>query len=80
MTRKADADSIRYATALSVVSNKVFAIAGFGTGIFLSTVSYYDITSDTWKGISAQLNIARAGHSACALYGKIYVFCGQCGN
>ena len=53
------------------------AIAGFvpGTG-YVSTVSYYDIAGNTWKGLKAKLNIARYWHSACTLNGIVYVFCG----
>ena len=43
------------------MSNKVFMIAGRdpNTNALLSTVSYYDIASDTWEGLNAKLNIAR---------------------
>ena len=65
------------------MSNKVFAIAGWVPGALnltcLSTVSYYDITTDTWEGISSKLNIARCAHSACTLQGIVYVFCGTNG-
>ena len=57
------------------------AIAGgvpFGhTWTYLSTVSYYDIAGNTWKGLKAKLNIARHCHSACTLNGIVYVFCGS---
>ena len=68
-TRKADADRRRCWAALAAVTNKVFVIAGYDNGIqtCLSTVSYYDIASNTWKGLSAKLDIARFGHSACTL-------------
>ena len=56
------------------------AIAGGVAGTFLSTVSYYDIAGNTWKGLKAELNIARYSHSACTLNGIVYVFCGYNGN
>ena len=58
------------------------AIAGYDTGTwtYLSTVSYYDIAGDTWKGLKAELNIARSSHSACTLNGIVYVFCGLGGR
>ena len=67
--------------ALAAVSNKVFMIAGYVyvTG-YSSTVSCYDIASDTWEGLNAKLNIARSGHSACALKKMIYVFSGCNGD
>ena len=53
------------------------AIAGYDSGgTYLSTVSYYDIAGNTWKGLKAKLNIARIAHSACTLNGIVYVFCG----
>ena len=58
-TRKADADSSRNYTALVAVSNKVFAIAGDVDRTCVSTVSLYDIASNTWKKLSAKLNKAR---------------------
>ena len=51
------------------------AIAGYN-GPDLSTVSYYDIAGNTWKGLKAELNIARLLHSVCTLNGIVYVFCG----
>ena len=60
------------------VSNKVFTIAGndSDTEAFLSTVSWYDIARNTWKELNAELNTAKAYHSACTLNGIVYVFCG----
>ena len=80
-TKKADADRRRYDTALAAVSNKVFMIAGYVyVNGYSSTVSCYDIASDTWEGLNAKLNIARSGHSACALKKMIYVFSGCNGD
>ena len=45
-------------------------------GILQENVSYYDIAGNTWKGLKAELNIARYLHSACTLNGIVYVFCG----
>ena len=55
------------------------AIAGYVDGTCLSTVSYYDIAGNTWKGLNAKLNKNRWGHSACTLNGIVYVFCGSRG-
>ena len=56
------------------------AIAGRDSGGFrVTTVSYYDIAGNTWKGLTAKLNIARYYHSACTLNGIVYVFCGWAG-
>ena len=41
-----------------------------------STVSFYNIDSDTWQGCMSKLNTARADASACVLKGIVYVFCG----
>ena len=56
------------------------AIAGTVSGTIVSTVSYYDIAGNTWKGLKAKLNIARWFHSACTLNGIVYVFCGSTGD
>ena len=56
------------------------AIAGFVSGTFLSTVSYYDIVRNTWKGLNTKLNIGRTNHSASTLHGIVYVFCGTDGR
>ena len=56
------------------------AIAGTVSGTIVSTVSYYDIAGNTWKGLKAKLNIARCYHSACTLNGIVYVFCGYGGR
>ena len=62
--------------ALTKVTGGLVAIAGYVSGTYSTTVSYYDIAGNTWKGLNAKLNIARAGHSACTLNGIVYVFCG----
>ena len=56
------------------------AIAGRVDGTYVSTVSYYDVASNTWKGLNAKLNIARSSHSACTLNGIVNVFCGYDGG
>ena len=43
-------------------------------------MSYYDTASNTWKGLNAELNIARSSHSACTLNKIVYVFCGNNGS
>ena len=80
-TPKADADTARDWPALTKVTGGLVAIAGGVSGPLtnLSTVSYYDIAGNTWKGLNAKLNIARVGHSACTLNGIVYVFCGTDG-
>ena len=81
-TQKADANSIREFTALTAVSNKIFMIAGRDAEskgrylCYLSTVSCYDIASNTWESLNAKLNSERYYHSACTLNGMIYVFGG----
>ena len=78
-TRKADAVINYNLSALAAVSKKVFMIAGFDihTQTHLATVSYYEISKNTWTGLEPKLNIARSSASACALKGKVYVFCGS---
>ena len=68
--------------ALTKVTGGLVAIAGKVdvTGPWTYTVSYYDIAGNTWKGLKAKLNKARAGHSACTLNGIVYVFCGLDGG
>jgi len=55
----------------------VLAIGGYewwnGT---LSTVSFYNIANNTWKGGLPQLIRARNRASACLLDSTVYVFCG----
>ena len=75
-TPKADADTARDYPALTKVTGGLVAIAGLVAGTIVSTVSYYDIAGNTWKGLKAELNIARDEHSACTLNGIVYVFCG----
>ena len=82
-TPKADADTERWLPALTKVTGGLVAIAGGvddGTMTYLSTVSYYDIAGNTWKGLKAELNITRYNHSACTLNGIVYVFCGLDGG
>ena len=79
-TPKADADTARFWPALTQVTGGLVAIAGWVTGNFLSTVSYYEIARNTWKGLNPKLNVARFLHSACTLNGIVYVFCGGDGR
>ena len=71
---------MRICPALTKVTGGLVAIAGWFSGTYLSTVSYYDIAGNTWKGLTAKLNIARYCHSACTLNGIVYVFCGYDGR
>ena len=78
MTHRANADIERLYPALGKVTGGVLVIAGIDSWYFtnLSTVSRYNIASDTWEGLNPKLNIARYSHSVCVLKGMIYVFCG----
>ena len=77
VTQRSNAVTERWLPALTKVTGGVLVIGGIYPGIgTVSTVSLYDITTDIWKGIKPQLNIARVNASACTLKGKIYVFCG----
>ena len=59
----------------------VLVIAGFNKKIgILSTVSFYDIASDTWEGNKPKLNTARLSASACTLKETVYVFFGWDGK
>ena len=40
-------------------------------------MSYYDIFSNTWKRLNAELNESRVTSSACTLKGIVYVFYGN---
>ena len=76
--KRADAETKKNFPALVSVSGKVFAIGGEvpRTRIYLSSVSSYDINSNTWNGDLPPLNTVRAGASACMLGAMVYVFCG----
>ena len=76
MTKKANADTKRRFPALSGVTGGVLTIAGLS----LSSVSKYDIATDSWLVGLPPLNKARERASACALKAKIYVFCGKEGS
>ena len=75
---RADADTARNGQALTVVAGGLLSIAGFNhrTRTRLTSVSFYDITSDIWGSVWYELNIARVAASACVLQAKVYVFCG----
>ena len=52
VTPRADADTKRYYPALTAVTGGVLSIGGmeWDTKTYLSSVSYYELTSDTWEG------------------------------
>jgi len=50
VTPRADADTERYYPALTAVTGGVLSIGGRYSGTELSSVSYYELTSDTWEG------------------------------
>ena len=77
VTPRAAADKPRQFPALTKVTGGVLVIAGYVPGTDVTpTVSRYDITTDTWEGLSQQMNIARNQHSACNIKGTVYIFCG----
>ena len=58
VTKRADADTARFSPSLvKLTTSNVLVIGGRipGTTTYLSTVSCYNITSDTWKGDYPQL-------------------------
>ena len=79
VTPKADSDLAREFQALAAVTDAVFSIGGWlrGTNTYLSSVSSYNITSNTWRGDLPELIEARYSGSACVLGAMIYVFCGK---
>ena len=52
VTPRADADTERIGQALTAVTGGLLSIGGmdWDTGTNLSSVSYYELTSDTWEG------------------------------
>ena len=52
VTPRADADTKRYGPALTAVTGGLLSIGGMEmrTKTYLSSVSYYELTSDTWEG------------------------------
>ena len=52
VTPRADADTKRLDPALTAVTGGLLSIGGwdFVTETYLSSVSYYELTSDTWEG------------------------------
>ena len=52
VTPRADADTERFEPALTAVTGGVLSIGGRDrdTETWLSSVSYYELTSDTWEG------------------------------
>ena len=78
MTTRANADIARLYLTLAAVTSGVLAIAGTNPGTFtcLSSVSKYDIASDTWESDYPGLIQARENASACVLQKNVYVFCG----
>lgn len=76
---KENADTRRYQPCLVKATNKVLVIAGYDldTWSALSTVSSYDILSDSWSGNLPKLNVTRCSASVCLLKATIYVFCGN---
>jgi len=50
VTPRADADTKRYWPALTAVTGGVLSIGGCFFGTYFSSVSYYELTSDTWEG------------------------------
>ena len=50
-TPKADADTVRNFPAVTKVTGGLVAIGGEVDDTLVSTVSYYDIAGNTWKGL-----------------------------
>ena len=52
VTPRADADTERSLPALTAVTGGLLSIGGYDddTETYLSNVSYYELTSDTWEG------------------------------
>ena len=80
MTSGADADIERRLSTLTAMTVRVLVIGGVDRlrGA-LSTVSSYNIASDTWEVDLPVLNQARRNASACVLNTIVYVFCGHAG-
>ena len=49
VTPRANADTERSWPALTAVTGGVLSIGGYDSA-YLSSVSYYELTSDTWEG------------------------------
>jgi N-acetylneuraminic acid mutarotase len=81
-TRKADMPTARYSFDACVIDGRIYVPSGatkFGevTGNFSSvpTVEVYDPATDTWTQAS-DMPVARYGHSASAVDGKMYIIGG----
>ena len=58
-----------------VLNDKIYVIGGTGTNEVSAGVEVYDPATDTWE-VKQSLNVARWGHSAEVVNGKIYVMGG----
>jgi len=62
-----------------VLNDKIYVIAGGAAGNPGAAVDVYDLKSGKWS-TAPNIPVARSGHTAAVLHGKIHVFGGRSGG